>query len=380
MPNSSDSRDRDYNDKAEFSPSTPLDSSELSFPTAFFYAVNDLWVQELGFQLAFLYSMIISLSSRDGYCFMQDKTFAKRMRMSVGTIERWMKKLEEKGFIYRNTFQSRQGKKRHLVPKSHFSDYWKRFLNRPCVPDDVKKDYLKRMFATQPTEKIDSVIEESSNINPQTQPPNGPPPKTVGSYATPTDEGSILLRNSNSKEQRQTDGQAGSVAAVSFEDKIKKELSIMKITGERTSMALEYYKRHKELVDKKKNPMGWIVQGTKQGWIADVVAKEKNEPPKTPAKKPPPPPPPRILSLAQRGRVAEVVKKFKELVEEEHINIQMSVDGFNWEASNAPGKFFQSYQKPGTLKLLKTLAFNMHQEEGLNFILKVLSEDSYADL
>lgn len=371
---------RDYSDNPEFCPSTDLNSSELSFPTDFFYAVKDSWVQELGFQLAFLYSMVISLSTKAGYCYMKDQTFANRMGMSLRTIERWVNQLEEKGFIYRNTFQSRQGKKRHIVPKPHFLDYWSTFLNRPCVPDEVKKDYLKRMFACQPTEKLPPLIEKASNMNRQMEPPNGPPDKNGGSYVPDKNGGSLLLRNSNSKEQQQTDGGAKNVVVVSLERLIKKELANLGISGSRADMALQYYHQNKEMVDKKKNPLGWIIKGAQQGWIVDMVTKTNHTAAPPPIPKSSSPPPQKFLSPIEASQVQEVVNKFKDLVQQDHINIETTPEGFHWKASNTRGKFFHPYQKPGGLHLLKTLASNMNQEVALDFMGKTLKEEAYANL
>ena len=283
----------EYTSSDGFSPNTELENFEKVVKTAdYSYTFNENWLDHLSAAELVLFCIVRNLSCSFGYCFMMDVNLAKKARCSVRSIERTLRILEEKNFIYRNTYQTREGRKRHIVPKDRYNDYWNNVLSHPKIPQSVRKDFLKKTMNVgngddpKGTPQTPPPISPLSDPNPDIgfQPPkkgnSDPCTKNGGSIATTTFGGSLLLRNSSIKEERQTEGASSQSAVVvdSFEQLILRELKDDGITGQRAEMAVEYYRKNKEMVDKKDNPMGWIIQGVKKGWISDVVSQQKKEP------------------------------------------------------------------------------------------------------
>lgn len=268
----------------QFCAKTELENPQpLPKDVNFLYPVYEFNVRDLGYQLAFLLAMIESLSVRFGYCFMSNHTFAARLNKSLPTIERWLKILSDKKLIYRNTWNKPKGKARHIVPRSKYMEYWRSFMMKPNIPPEVRKEFLSHIFNG-----------DVPDIPPPKGPPS-PPPKTPpkgeglkgapmyttlksdGTHTTLKNDGCLLLRNiSNNKEITTEEASASTPVAVdSFEKKIEIELLSLKMTEEQLKVALEYYRLYKTLVDSKENPVGWIINGMKQGWIADAVQKKR---------------------------------------------------------------------------------------------------------
>lgn len=290
--------DLDYTPPREFCAKTALDSDAISDENgytkeggSFGYYVWEHNIRKLGCDLAMLIAMIEGLSTTYGYCFMKNKTFACRFGVSSRSIERWLEKLEAKKLIYRNTWNTPKCRVRHIVPSSKYIQYWREFLMRKSVGHDVRKKYLEFLFEGNPPD------DWPNPPDPKKKPPKNPPKKddkfegsqphqkghatdtSVGVHATDTCDGSLLLRiNSSKHKERTTEGTSPqNVVVDSFEKKIKAELASINITGPRCEMAVQYYRKHKDLVEAKANPMGWIIQGVQKGWISDMVLKDKEK-------------------------------------------------------------------------------------------------------
>lgn len=61
-----------------------------------------------------LLAQIIEFDTNTGDCFMSNKVFAENLGVSESTIKRELDKLEEKGFITRDTKNIQKGKERHI--------------------------------------------------------------------------------------------------------------------------------------------------------------------------------------------------------------------------------------------------------------------------
>lgn len=299
----------DYTPPREFCAKTALESDNISDEKgytkeggSFGYYVWEYNIKQLGCDAALLLSMIEGLSNKYGYCFMKNETFACRLGVSVKSIERWLKFLEDKHLIYRNTWNTPKGRVRHIVGKDLYMEYWESFLMRKGVPHEARKNFLNFVFKGNVPEYWPNPPDPPKNPKPKPQKkddkfegnqPHQEPSikeKTMSKtgHATLTPEGvhatlkpevSLLLRNSSIKHKERTTEGAGpqNVVVDAFEKKVVAELASVNITGPRTEIAIQYYRQNKAMVDSKANPIGWIIRGVQNGWISDMVQKQKEQ-------------------------------------------------------------------------------------------------------
>lgn len=112
---------------------------EIGFPRL----VYPKRVQEMNANRAFLLTTIESYANKWGYCYAHTTTLKRETNRSVRSIQRDLQWLEDNHYIFRNTYATPCGKRRHIVPRRSFSRYWKVFLNRPKIPDSLKKEFLE---------------------------------------------------------------------------------------------------------------------------------------------------------------------------------------------------------------------------------------------
>lgn len=84
--------------------------------TNLFLKVNkDLFKLGLNPTQIFIVAQVMEYNNNTGDCFISDKTLAEMLNVSVSTISREMKKVEELGFISRSTKNIKGGKERHIT-------------------------------------------------------------------------------------------------------------------------------------------------------------------------------------------------------------------------------------------------------------------------
>lgn len=217
----------------------------------YFYAIDSRVVQCLGIEEAYLYSIICALSLTKGYCWMQTKTFCLRLGKSESSVKRLLVSLKEGGYIYSNSFQTRTGRRRHLIPQSEWINYSSNYLSRSCVPDEVKKQF---------TDITGVVVMDRSVFKKRL-----PRVKNDPSKARVKNDPSILLRN-NSKERATRDAAASSSFLDSLKDAGASEKQIIQINS--------YIERNPKWLEGKERPTGYIIQGLKDGWLMPRVLED----------------------------------------------------------------------------------------------------------
>lgn len=84
--------------------------------TNLFLKVNkDLFKLGLNPTQIFIVAQVMEYNNNTGDCFISDKTLAEMLNVSVSTISREIKKVEELGFISRSTKNIKGGKERHIT-------------------------------------------------------------------------------------------------------------------------------------------------------------------------------------------------------------------------------------------------------------------------
>ena len=234
----------------------PLDASPLKMESErpLGYYIENEWFTTWGAQIAIFFGLLKSLSNKEGYCYASDQYLADKMMCSTRSIKDYLNSLEEKKWIYRNTYNTPAGRKRHIVVKMLFRDYWDSFINRPCVPDDVKRKYIEFTF---PGSSAHIPRAESCTSRPQVQ-------KTALAYAKAENCTSLLLRNNIVNKKSTT-----------TEENVAVELQKSGIAGELLEIGLQYYQANKDRIDKKNNPMGFLIYAVKKGIAGDELEKAK---------------------------------------------------------------------------------------------------------
>ena len=217
----------------------------------FSYNFKESWLRELGWKYCLLFSIIQSLSTSKGYFYGSDRFLAQKCGVSISSIETGLKTLEEKGWIFRNSYPINKGAKRHIVTKFHISDYWNNVLSST----NMNKEVIIRFERFTKGQKIWS---------PEIKGPSWSLENDGPSW-TPETKGSLLLRNNQGIKQENN----------SDEENVAVEFQKSGISGELLKIGLQYYQVNKERIDKKNNPMGFLIYAVKKGIAADELEKAK---------------------------------------------------------------------------------------------------------
>lgn len=228
--------------------------------------VQDDWVEKLGDTLARLYGLIMALSHKTGSSFMSDKAFAAKMNCSIRQAKRRIKALEDINWIYRNTYNTRKGRKRYIVPHHLYSDYWNNFLNRPLKI----KEYVRKRFTDktgfEPPKKPISPSSPSQKIRFQTETKTPSAPCLSEAPSAPC----ILLRNKRGLQERETT----KGVVFSCEEKLNEKEEVLKSELENSNhsqrdfdIALRYARANPDKMKEVRNPVAWIRAGLQKGWL-----------------------------------------------------------------------------------------------------------------
>lgn len=298
-----------YNENEEIN-TIPLTFEDQFKEVDFQYGVRESHVKELGHHKAFLYAMISKMSSSTGRCFMSNETFAERNNCSVKTIERALKELQDKKFIYRNTFTRYAGskilgKQRQLITFDNAFRYFNAYLNKPTVPDKVKKDFLnhfglnigtftpfepgpKETIKETPKEPLSKQIPEPSNHVIPEPSNDGNLKKCLrnlkdeGCSTTLKDEGCLLLRNKlinnertnntqNLPHKQLSDSAAAFISNDSLRTKISNELASTFQFDHERKLGMDYFDLNRAYVEKMSNPVAAVISAVKKGYAKDKV-------------------------------------------------------------------------------------------------------------
>lgn len=193
-------------------------SSEPSF-----YAIIPATIRyckELEPAAKLLYGEITALTNKYGYCWASNRYFSDVYQVDITTIERWIKKLRDLGFIKCEVLMNGTQRQRKIT-----------------VPD---------MF-------------QVNNTNPQNcgyvpEILRGRPLKNAGYINT--------YNNTEEKTAASPTPSKKLAAASSVHAEIKKS----KLTSEQQKQAISFYESNKKLVDSKKNPVGWLIKAIEERW------------------------------------------------------------------------------------------------------------------
>lgn len=83
-------------------------------PNVFLKVSKDLFKKGLNPTEILILAQIIEFETNTGDCFISDKQLAEQFGVSESTISRELKKLENDGYIVRETKNTKNGKERHI--------------------------------------------------------------------------------------------------------------------------------------------------------------------------------------------------------------------------------------------------------------------------
>ena len=123
-----------------------LDNNQEEEAEAIFYHRDRLCEKELGSSPAFLLSIIDHNINRLGYCCMKNTELAQKINLCPSYIPKILNKLEEKRWIFRETYKTPPGHVRHIITTSSGSTYIGKFLSQDGISLQKKKDFMHRAF------------------------------------------------------------------------------------------------------------------------------------------------------------------------------------------------------------------------------------------
>lgn len=291
---------------------------------------RESWFQDLNYIEFKLMSLISALSQNDGRSFMKDETFAKRFDCGVSTIERALKNLDEKKYIFRNTYSNYVhgkllGKKRIIVSKYNALDYWNNYLNKyASIPIEVKYRFLKHFDLPNP---YSQVIENEGSKRPR---------KDEGYSRPRKGEGCSLLRKGvaeGSEQEPEEPPDPVVVSSASERDGLLKELDQTKHSKEDKAYAMQYFDVNRDAVMKASSPVGYLVWAITSG-IAKQVIDAREEKAKE-----------LIDDSKQKDELERVAEEFKEEFKETYWKNKITISPVNIvvhysSPSNVNGEIF----------------------------------------
>lgn len=289
------------------------------------YTFNSDDLKALGHRLVVVYAVLQSLSSKYGYCFISDEKLAEQSGMGVKGVVKILKDLQDKGYIYRNTYSKNFGSKRHIITKSNATNYWNRVLQKPSIPDQARKDFIAFFMPQKEHQKL-----KKSLLIPQTE----------HSLWVPRLEHSLLRDNYNNKTT--TTKILLSKPEKSAPKSVRSKLVEAGIFGEKLEMGLKYYDDHPNLFSKKSSPVGYLINGIKAGWILahyeeEILAKERED---------------EKQKIFEEGK-RECKKVFKELKNSKAF--RLSFGSHCLTVSSSKGAFSIAFTDPNLAKCLTNL-------------------------
>lgn len=163
------------------------------------------------------YGVIRNLTRQCGYCYACNSYLATQMNVQERAIRRWLQALEKEGYITRS-FDER-GVMRHIQLSFGFQE-----KNRAA-----QKDHPPGQKRPPPPVKKDHQKEDSRKK---------------------------IIKSSSKEVRKHPSKAAAPAAAPSFEEEIKSS----KIPPEDQQAAIDYYYAYKDIIDRKKSPVAWVIK------------------------------------------------------------------------------------------------------------------------
>lgn len=334
--------------------------------------------RELGCAKLFvLYQMIECLSNSKAYCWASDKYLAEQFGCAENTIQLYLLKLEKAGYIYRNVWNHRCGRERHIITQQNFYRYWGVVLSQDKVPLEAKLRYLR-------------------DLNLSLEPPSDPPPNDelkklptttetcVGSTPTVSGVATALPPTGEELHSLTTYGNqptyVGKLASKSAPSPLeagadlKKELE-RHFGPEQVKEGIEYYELNKAAIDLKESPVGYVIACVRKGWAQSKLREKEHEQRKVTGREEV-----KVDTLAAPGlrniplakemaqHLKLIAERWKEKLTGGGISVKLDSEGMTWDASNRPGQEYTRYDSREFFRLLFDLSKNMKEPEALKLL------------
>lgn len=239
-----------------------------------FFILKKSYFKSMRPQERCLYSVINSRSKLKGFAFFKDKAMVELLCVSLATVKRTLKTLEENKLIYRNTWNIPGGKTRHIVTKENAMNYYRYWMCKPAIPKKVREKYIDDFLLYDIKDEVERGKMKLVLM--------GQSPRENDSYTrvksdtcytrVKSDPCLNPIRTLTEKREQI------SVAAFqeSEEEKVKKEFAK---SGVPVDQAWKYYQ---SVAINKKSPIAYTISAFKNGYamgtIADIKQKQSLEP------------------------------------------------------------------------------------------------------
>lgn len=235
-----------------------------------FSTYSHAFLEKYGARYTIVYSLINSLSCLKGYCFMRDDTFAKKTKMSISSIKRIIRHLEELGLIYRNTYAYPGGKIRHIVTHERMKTYYDQMVSKGKLPDTAKQRFKEVLLTT--SQEVTSYRNSDPLI---CKGQNDPSYKGHDERSYKDQAGPCNINKLTNNIKNTTTGAREDLS--DFKTKLKQELEKAKVSAEKIEHGLDYYQNNQAIVDKKDNPIGFMMWAINSGKASDEWSKRKEQ-------------------------------------------------------------------------------------------------------
>jgi hypothetical protein len=224
------------------------------------------WLKQLNGTELKLLMVINGLAQEEGHCYASDEYLAGCLGVKVRTVEDGLKSLEEKKWIFRNSWAVHKGSKRKIIPKDQAINYWVNVLSKNNAPPDVKKRYYEHFFENHPTIEQQKSYEQPTVSHPRID------CKNTQKSSTPTEiRGSYEPHKSVVHDPHRNIYITKQLNAGARETTLESELLELGLDAAAASRLIAYWDSKPKELEGKGNAKGWLMTGVRQGWIWDKV-------------------------------------------------------------------------------------------------------------
>ena len=395
---------------SSFDPHLPTTGNVLQVQN--FHLLNARDMREHGKKNAVTLAVLRSLSNERGFCWASNEYLCSVLDMCLRTLKTHLSELEGLGLIYRSTWNTIKGKRRHIVLPENYNKYLREWLNahnapqkskdkliaardRHCngppmqdKPLPVMKEELEDVEESDEKAKVqndanddprvqdlhlakegqdlhlainketpkESIKDNDEYIRPPTPPKGGSSSPSFSSSSLPSDDKTFIEK---------------------LHDEIPKSCGAQFLP-----LAIEYYNLRRETIEARNNPMAAVIHAVKNGYaltdVEETKQKVRLKEREREARENPSRMAPEVARIQQRPETTEryqqSMKSFTEAVSVRLENSKMKLyeigpKGYKWSAENMRHVEQRSVYDANTVKDLVCLCRNSGNDKALEWIM-----------
>lgn len=230
-----------------------------------------------------LFGMISQLQCvKDGFCRAKNYYFLDALGVSDEWIRVALKKLSSKSLIWYHIYNTKNGKRRHIVTASSIRSYQRYLVSKKSwsLLKKFQKEFAVLQVQVEPTDPSSSPSHEETQVidNLPTQDDSHSPPKKSGD-GPPKKSGDAINTTylPDNKNDGTCKGSDDPSVAVSFEERMRKELEYSYSKADVDIMMQWYEMQTENQKSSMKKPIACVINAYNEGYAQEEVASRNQQ-------------------------------------------------------------------------------------------------------